>query len=130
MLKNCLNNLIQLDDLKKEVASYGDTLWSTQDILNMINDIPVAVCNCNTKEECYKTIFDLFGIVINYNSSSPDTDIIDEEDIKRLEKYEDYLWSLGIDATEEEKKDLQSFKKVITALKLVCLEKEKKNEIS
>ena len=121
MLKNCLNNLIQLDDLKKEVASYGDTLWSTQDILNMINDIPVAVCNCDTKEECCKTIFDLFGIVINSNSSSPDTDIIDEEDIKRLEKYEDYLWSLGTDATEEEKKDLQSFKRVITALKLVCL---------
>lgn len=124
MLKNCLNNLIQLDDLKKEVVSYGDTLWSTQDILNMINDIPIAVCNCNTKEECYKMIFDLFGIVINNNSSSPDTDIIDEEDIKRLEKYEDYLWSLGIDATEEEKKDLQSFKRVITALKLVRLKKE------
>lgn len=124
MLKNCLNNLIQLDDLKKEVASYGDTLWSTQDILNMINDIPVAVCNCDTKEECYKTIFDLFGIVINSNSSSSDTDIIDEEDIKRLEKYEDYLWSLGTDATEEEKKDLQSFKRVITALKLVRLKKE------
>lgn len=130
MLKNCLNDLIKLDDLKKEVASYGDTLWSTQDILNMINDIPIAVCNCNTKEECYNMIFDLFGIVINNNSSSLNTDIPDEEDIKRLEKYKDYLWSLGTDATEEEKKDLQSFKRVITALKLVCLEKEKKNEIS
>lgn len=130
MLKNCLNDLIKLDDLKKEVVSYGDTLWSTQDILNMINDIPVAVCNCNTKEECYNMIFDLFGIVINNNSSSLNTDIPDKEDIKRLEKYKDYLWSLGNDATEEEKKDLQSFKKVITALKLVCLEKEKKNEIS
>lgn len=124
MLKNCLKNLIQLDDLKKEVASYGDTLWSTQDILNMINDIPIAVCNCNTKEECYNMIFDLFGIIINNNSSSLNTDIPDEEDIKRLEKYKDYLWSLGTDATEEEKKDLQSFKRVITALKLVRLNKK------
>ena len=129
MLKNCLKNLIQLDDLKKEVASYGDTLWSTQDIFNMINDIPVAACNCNTKEECYETIFDLFGIVVNNNSSFSDTDItdeIDEEDIKRLEKYKDYLWSLGTDATEEEKKDLQSFKRVVTALKLICLKKGEK----
>lgn len=54
---------------------------------------------------------------------------IDMEDIKRLEKYEDYLWSLGNDATEEEKKDLQSFKKVITALRLINL-KENSNEIS
>ena len=130
MLKNCLNNLIKLDDLKKEVTSYGDTLWSTQDILNMINDIPVAECNCHTKEECYKTIFDIFGIVVNNNSSNTDMNNIDEEDIKRLEKYKDYLWSLGNDATEEEKKDLQTFRKVITALRLACLIEEQDDEIS